>query len=130
MPWKKPTNLKEKINMSAKTYPTNVLEQTRSVLSAWKQLDAFSIGDLTSDALETDVNQTEPLLAQITALEAQLTNLRNQRDSLYLAMWEKVKRVRAGVKANFGDDSSQYEMVGGTRLSERKAPVRKAKAAA
>ena len=116
--------------MSTKSYPTNVLEQTRSVLSAWKQLDAFTLGDLTSAALEADVNQTEPLLAQITALEAQLTNLRNQRDALYLDMWEKVKRVRAGVKANFGDDSSQYEMVGGTRFSERKAPVRKAKAAA
>src|SRR6266540_4172740 len=107
--------------MSAKTYPTNVLEQTRSVLSAWKQLDQFTISDLTPISMEEDVNQLEPLLAQITAQEAQLTNLRNQRDTLNLAMWEKVKRVRAGVKANFGDDSSQYEMVGGTRLSERKA---------
>jgi hypothetical protein len=35
-------------------------------------------------------------------------------------MWDKVKRVRAGVKANYGDDSQQYEMVGGTRMSERK----------
>jgi hypothetical protein len=25
----------------------------------------------------------------------------------------------------FGDDSSEYEMVGGTRLSDRKRPVRK-----
>jgi hypothetical protein len=40
-------------------------------------------------------------------------------------MWDKVKRVRAGVKANYGDDSSQYEMVGGTRLSERKSPTRR-----
>jgi hypothetical protein len=40
-------------------------------------------------------------------------------------MWDKVKRVRAGVKANYGDDSSQYEMVGGTRLSERKPPTRR-----
>jgi hypothetical protein len=41
-------------------------------------------------------------------------------------VWEKVKRVRAGVKGNYGDGSSQYEMVGGTRLSERKSPKRKA----
>jgi hypothetical protein len=40
-------------------------------------------------------------------------------------MWGKVKRARAGVKANFGDNSSQYEMVGGTRLSERKPRTRK-----
>ena len=44
-------------------------------------------------------------------------------------MWDKIKRVRAGVKANYGDDSQQYEMVGGTRTSERKQRVRKAVAA-
>jgi hypothetical protein len=42
------------------------------------------------------------------------------------ALWDKVKRVRKGVKANYGDDSSQYEMVGGTRTSERQPRTRKA----
>jgi len=40
-------------------------------------------------------------------------------------MWDKVKRVRASVKGLYGDDSSEYEMVGGTRKSERKTPTRK-----
>jgi hypothetical protein len=66
----------------------------------------------------------------VNALEAQITNMRNQRDTLYMELWDKLKRVRNGVKANYGDDSSQYEMVGGTRRSERKSPVRKAKTAA
>ena len=35
-------------------------------------------------------------------------------------IWDVVKRVCAGVKAIYGDDSSQYEMVGGTPMSERK----------
>jgi hypothetical protein len=47
----------------------------------------------------------------MTNLENQLTNLHNQR-------------VRAGVKARFGDDSSPYEMVGGARVSERKTASR------
>jgi hypothetical protein len=34
------------------------------------------------------------------------------------------------VKASFGDDSSQYEMVGGTRLSDRKPRSRKVAVAA
>ena len=46
--------------------------------------------------------------------------------ALYTTIWDKVKRVRNGMKAIYGDDSSQYEMIGGTRLSERKAPARKA----
>jgi hypothetical protein len=54
-----------------------------------------------------------------------LTDLRAQRDELLQSIWKKVKRVRAGVKANFGDDSAEYKMVGGTRLSERKPHIRK-----
>ncbi len=63
------------------------------------------------------------------ALEAQLTDLRNQRDALYAGLWDKVKRVRSTVKGIYGDDSSEYEMVGGTRKSERKHPARKTEAA-
>ncbi len=62
------------------------------------------------------------------ALDAQLTDLRNRRDALFLRLWDKVKRVRAGVKGMYGDDSSQYEMVGGTRMSERRSRTRKAAA--
>ena len=35
-------------------------------------------------------------------------------------------RARMGIKVIYGDDSSQYEMVGGTRLSDRKTVARKA----
>jgi hypothetical protein len=115
--------------MTKNLYPTDVVKQAQSVQDAWDQIKAdMTFGDLTLGMLTADITQSDPLEAQITNLETQLTNLRNERDDLYLSMWEKVKRVRAGVKGNFGDDSSQYEMVGGTRLSERKSPVRKAAA--
>jgi hypothetical protein len=38
-------------------------------------------------------------------------------------------RVLKGAVAQFGDDSSQVEVLGGVRVSERKKPVRKKKAA-
>ena len=117
--------------MTKKPYPTDVVEQAQSVLDAWNQIaDGASYGTVTPATLSADITQAAPLLSQMNALESQLTNLRNQRDTLYAELWDKVKRVRSGVKANYGDDSSQYEMVGGTRLSERKSPVRKAKPAA
>jgi hypothetical protein len=113
--------------MANKPYPTDVLEQAQTVLDAWKQIkEDMVFGDLTTAMLSTDISQAGPIVAEMTNLETQLTNLRNQRDTLYQGMWDKLKRVRAGVKANYGDDSSQYEMVGGTRLSERKSPTRKA----
>jgi hypothetical protein len=117
--------------MANKLYPTDVLEQAQTVLDAWKQIKTDMVfGDLTVAMLSTDISQAGPIVAEITNLETQLTDLRNTRDTLYQAMWDKVKRVRAGVKANYGDDSSQYEMIGGTRLSERKSPTRKPTATA
>ena len=35
------------------------------------------------------------------------------------------RRVLSAVEAQFGPDSSEYEMVGGTRKSERKKPSKK-----
>ena len=34
------------------------------------------------------------------------------------------RRVLSAVEAQFGPDSSEYEMVGGTRKSERKKPTK------
>ena len=113
--------------MSRKNYPFNVLEQARTILNAWNQIGAESnFGIVTNDSLTEDIHAAATLEAQMESLELQLTDLRNQRDDLYTGMWDKLKRVRSGVKAYFGDDSTQYELVGGTRLSERKSPTRKA----
>ena len=37
------------------------------------------------------------------------------------------KRARAGVAGVYGDDSAEYQAVGGVRVSERKKPGRKPK---
>jgi len=39
------------------------------------------------------------------------------------------QRICAAVKTQFGPDSSEFELVGGVRRSERKKPVRKAASA-
>ena len=112
--------------MSKKLFPTDVLNQGKGVLDAWCQIDdQLTFGALNTGAMTMDINQARGIQEQMTNLENQLTNLRNRRDAANLSLWDKVKRVRAGVKANYGDDSSQYEMVGGTRLSERKTPTRR-----
>lgn len=113
--------------MPKKLYPSNVLDQAQTVITAWNQIGpTVALGTLLPAALTGDITAATQVESQITSLEVQLTNARNQRDALYANMWDKVKRVRAGAKANYGDDSSQYEMMGGTRLSDRKSPVRRA----
>ncbi len=113
--------------MSKKLYPTDVLEQAQSISTAWSQINEELIfGELTLSALTGGLADATAIQVQLDGLETQLTNLRNQRDEGLVSIWDKVKRVRASIKGIYGDDSSQYEMVGGTRLSERKAPMRKA----
>jgi len=108
--------------MSKKLVPSDLVEQAKRVLDAWGQIDdGLTFGPLNTGALTMDLNHVRGTEEQITNLENTLTNVRNQRDAYSLAMWDKVKRVRAAVKGIYGDDSSQYEMVGGTRLSDRKA---------
>ena len=111
--------------MSNRKFPTNVLKQAQDVLGGWNQISPVpAFGALTATTFTADVTAATTLEAQITALEAQLTDKRNLRDAQFSGLWDKIKRVRNSVKGTFGDDSSQYEMVGGTRLSDRK-PLRR-----
>src|SRR5690349_21686387 len=98
--------------MPLKSYPHDILEQATDILAACKQIDP-----------ELRAGQTTQ--AQIKALEMQLTELRNRRDDQLGTLWEAAKRWRAAVKSIYGDDSSQYELMGGTRLSDRKRMTRR-----
>lgn len=112
--------------MTARHYPLTVLAQAKDLVSAIHNIDpALQIGELTNAALEADLEQSSVIQQTLHSLEIQLTDQRNQRDALYGEIWKKVKRLRAAVKAIYGDDSSEYEMAGGTRLSERKPRSRK-----
>ena len=117
--------------MPNKPYPKDIATQAQTVLDKWKQINAsLTIGDLTPDMLQANLTKSQPIQSRITALKTELTDQQNQHDVVCSDMWEQVKRVRNGVKGIYGDNSSQYEMIGGTRKSERKRPVRKAAAAA
>ena len=107
--------------------PRDVLEQAQDALQALQQINPnFQVGDISLSALENAIGLVTSKQAQISAVEAQLTDMRNERGTLNAALWDTLKRLRSGIKAAYGDDSSQYEMIGGTRLSEKKRPVRKA----
>jgi hypothetical protein len=111
--------------MTPKNTPPDVLEQAVDVHEAWRQIDEqLAYGPLTLGALALNIAELRNLDHTIASLESQLTNARNRREAMCQATWDKVKRVRAGVKATFGDDSIQYEMMGLKRLSDRK-PVRR-----
>ncbi len=112
--------------MPNKAYPVDITTQAQTVLDQWKQIDPnMNIGELNQAALLANLEKTLPIQSRLTVLETEMTNLRNQRDEICGELWDQVKRIRNGIKAIYGDDSSQYEMIGGTRRSERKRPSRK-----
>jgi len=111
--------------MPKKLYPSDTLEQAQSILTAWKHIDpSLAFGPLTGEALSADVDMVKALQEKIFLLQNQLLDIRNQRDAACIGIWDKVKRARAGIKATYGDDSTEYEIAGGTRRSERKKPRR------
>jgi hypothetical protein len=67
-----------------------------------------------------NINGLRAAVLSLVSLENQMTEMRNQRDALCEAAWDKVRRMRAVIKGMYGFDSPQYELAGGTRTSDRK----------
>jgi hypothetical protein len=112
--------------MRPKTYPKDLLDQAADVLKACKQIDPdLQAAGMTQTAFADTLTQTHAIQSQIKEMEIQLTSLRNQRDDQLRRVWETTKRWRAIVKGAYGDDSSEYDLVGGTRMSDRKRPTRR-----
>jgi hypothetical protein len=112
--------------MSRRKFPTDVIKQAQNVVKAWDQISpAPAFGALTVGSLNSDVTTAAALEGQVVALEAQLAEKRVACDLQFQTLWNNTKRARNSIKGSFGDDSPEYKMVGGTRLSERKPPRRK-----
>lgn len=112
--------------MPSKPYPPDVLKQARRVLDALGQIDnQISIDPFNAGKLTENLKLAEDIHMQLINLANRMTDLRNQRDGVHQAIWDQVKRVRAAVRGIYGDDSSEYEMAGGTPISEKKSPRRK-----
>ena len=112
----------------SKPYPADVLHQMNAAIASWQAIDpTLKFGDLSLEMMQSVLEQGEALRNRINALETQLTDLRNQRDAVYHTGWKYINRLRDGICGHYGDDSSEYEMVGRTRLSERKPRSKRVK---
>jgi hypothetical protein len=91
------------------------------MIQAWNQINTtLAFGSLTAALITTDLAAANTLMVDVTRLETQLNDKRNQSEAALAGLWDKVKRTRTNFKGSYGDDSYQYNLVGGTRISERK----------
>ena len=112
--------------MTKRLYPSNLIKQAQSVVNGWDQISPTpAFGALTVSSLAAEIKAAADLQAEVAAIEAHLADKRAERDVHHISLWNTTKRARNSIKGSFGDDSPQYKMVGGTRLSERKPPRRK-----
>ena len=110
------------------TNANEVQNDTTNILRVWAANAEFKMKDVTLESLQADAETLRGLMQEIADKEAAIMPLRNHRDDLAGKMNSVNTRARAGMKGYFGDDSSQYELAGGTRASERKRAGPRARA--
>jgi len=84
--------------------------------------------DLSPDSLQADLDEEQALSSEFNRLQTQLLQVRNHRKAVRLRIWDRLKRLKVGIRGIYGDDSPEYKLIGGTRKSERKPYVRTKKA--
>jgi hypothetical protein len=110
----------------SKPYPTDILKRLGAAIAVWQQIDpTLKIGSLTVTEYQSTLDRAKAIQTEIRNVEARLIDLRNQRDDVNSQSWSYIVRLRAAIKGIYGDDSSQYQMIGGTRRSDRKPRRRK-----
>ena len=80
---------------------------------------------LTVAAYETEINGYAADESSYNQDLAALDDKQNRLNTRESALKDLNQRILAAVKAQFGPDSSEFELAGGTRRSERKKPTRK-----
>jgi hypothetical protein len=78
--------------------------------------------DLSAETYEADIALLVGKVAARNDAKASLEQMQNEIDHLVAGLADKSSRILAGVGAQLGKDSDEYELVGGTRTSERKRP--------
>jgi len=108
---------------------THVLERARHILAGLREINPkpdFGPG-LTEAMFAAEVSGYTDDLAAYNSLLAEGDDKSNRLDDRRQRLHDFNQRIQAAVKALYGPDSSEFELVGGLRRSDRKKPVRKLK---
>ena len=105
----------------------NLLQEAVRIKEALEKMGEGIPPGISISELEAKIDALETVIRAVDALNAELTQMVNVKGDHVKTLNEYLIIIRLAVKALCGLNSSEYEMVGGTRASERKRPVRKPK---
>lgn len=117
--------------MSRRKRTSSILEKAQVRFASMSSIQpAPRLGEgLSLEDFSNRIAETRQVLGEYNAMLSHLDELYNRLVGQEATLRDLTERMLAGVGAVYGKDSSQYEMAGGVRKSERKPRVRKAKAA-
>jgi hypothetical protein len=95
------------------------------VKKALEKIGAGLPDSISAAEMATKIAGLETAVDELDALNAERTRLVNVKAEQAGIVSDYIVQVRSAVKGIFGADSSEYDMVGGTRTSERKHYTRK-----
>ena len=101
------------------------IAESKRVLAAIKKIDDSLPAALRADRFEGKIVIAETVTGKTETTRAELAVCVEEKKIALTDLYDFRKRLRAAVRAIFGDDSLIYEELGGKRLSNRKRPVRK-----
>ena len=118
--------------MARRKKTSSVLTKSEQRLSGLKSIaPKVDLGNgVTSTSFENQVSGLRKKIDAYNMLLSQVDDAANAIESAEKQLSIAAENVLLGVKIKYGKDSSQYEMVGGTRQRDRKRPTRKAAVAA
>ncbi|HXI23481.1 MAG TPA: hypothetical protein VNG71_06375 [Pyrinomonadaceae bacterium] len=114
--------------MARKRRKSPVLETARQRLAGLNSINPPpTFGpNITRTSFSAAVDSFDQKLRSYNEAVAALDDLQNDLDTDETNLRELNTRILSAVEAQYGPDSSEYELVGGTRTSERKKSTPKA----
>ena len=97
-----------------------LLKEAGQVKEALEKIGPGLPESITVAEIETRIAAVEAKVSAIDAVNAEKTRLVNEKREEAESLSDFIVRARSGVLSVFGKDSSEYDMMGCTRLSERK----------
>lgn len=102
-----------------------LLQEAHAIKEALEQMGEGVPAGISAAEMGNRIDALENIISELDKVNAQRTQLVNSKGDGAERVSDYIVQVRAVVKGIKGADSSEYDMVGGTRASERKKPKRK-----
>jgi hypothetical protein len=104
-----------------------LLQDAGQVKEALEKIGTALPGGVSAKVAVEQIADLNGAVSKLDNLNAERTKLVNEKRASAKNLRAFITKARLAIKVECGDDSSEYEMAGGTRRSERKKAVRKPK---